>query len=160
MGKNTAEHRKTISPEHCEIPGCRWPYRIQRHRMTPGREGGKYVKGNVIELAPNAHWLADNGYIFRSILRRIVMSRPKDDNNVVDYPCNEEGSETHGRVPTENVGNVEVQESEMDRGAAREDYDHSCCPCQAIARETTLKDQNRRYDELLELDRRNSREQG
>lgn len=59
MGETSRRKRAALSPDFCEIPGCEWPHPIQRHRIKPGREGGKYRKGNVISLCPNHHWLAD-----------------------------------------------------------------------------------------------------
>lgn len=67
MGATSRQRRATLSPEHCEIPGCEWEHPIQRHRIKPGRDGGKYRKGNVISLCPNHHWLAD---------RELVPCRP------------------------------------------------------------------------------------
>jgi len=59
VGATSRQRRAALSPAHCEVPGCDWPHPIQRHRIEPGRDGGKYRKGNVISLCPNHHWLAD-----------------------------------------------------------------------------------------------------
>jgi len=76
MGEKARRKRAALSPQHCEYPGCKWPHPIQRHRIEPGRNGGKYRKGNVISLCPNHHWLADNDLISPEALLEIVALRP------------------------------------------------------------------------------------
>jgi predicted restriction endonuclease len=76
MGEKARRKRASLSPTHCEIPGCDWKHQIQRHRIEPGRNGGKYRKGNVISCCPNHHWLADNGIISPETLMEIVALRP------------------------------------------------------------------------------------
>jgi predicted restriction endonuclease len=59
VGQAAREKRAKLSPEFCEWPDCDWEHAIQRHRIEPGRNGGRYKNGNVISLCPNHHWLAD-----------------------------------------------------------------------------------------------------
>lgn len=67
--------REALTPSYCEIVGCGWPYKIQRHRITPGRDGGKYKLGNVIGLCPCHHWMADEGIFTAEYLQEIVNKR-------------------------------------------------------------------------------------
>jgi len=67
--------KTALTPVFCEIEGCSWEYKIQRHRIVPGRDGGKYSKGNVIALCPNHHFLADNGILGIRELFEIVEKR-------------------------------------------------------------------------------------
>jgi hypothetical protein len=71
--------RSALVPGHCEIPGCTWNYGVQKHRILPGRDGGKYVLGNVISLCPNHHYLADRDVISQDELYRIVVERIAQD---------------------------------------------------------------------------------
>lgn len=67
--------RDALTPSYCEFPGCDWPYKIQRHRIEPGRDGGKYRLGNVIGLCPNHHWMADEVLLPAEYLQEIVNER-------------------------------------------------------------------------------------
>lgn len=67
--------RESLTPSHCEIPGCEYTLFFQRHRIIAGRDGGKYVAGNVIALCPNHHKEADEGYIPPEVLFDIVRLR-------------------------------------------------------------------------------------
>lgn len=67
--------RDALTPPRCEIPGCDWLYNYQRHRIIPGRDGGKYKLGNVIGLCPNHHALADDGVLPAEYLLEIVRKR-------------------------------------------------------------------------------------
>ena len=40
---------------------CQWEGPCDRHRILMGKDGGKYVKGNVIILCPNCHRLLHQG---------------------------------------------------------------------------------------------------
>lgn len=42
---------------------CGWEGPCDKHRLIAGRDGGKYVKGNVVSLCPNCHRLAHRGSI-------------------------------------------------------------------------------------------------
>jgi predicted restriction endonuclease len=75
VGEAQRRKRAALSPDRCEIPGCEWEHPIQRHRIEPGREGGRYRKGNVISLCPNHHWLADNAVIPACHLIALVEER-------------------------------------------------------------------------------------
>lgn len=88
---------RSLTPEHCEIEGCDWEHKIQRHRITPGRDGGKYKTGNVIALCPNHHWLADNDILKAEDLHEIVRCRyengwPPVDEQSKDEPDAPEGA--------------------------------------------------------------------
>lgn len=65
----------SVSPDFCEWPACYWPFQIQRHRIHPGKDGGKYKLGNVISLCPSHHWMADHGFIDQQQLFEIVERR-------------------------------------------------------------------------------------
>ena len=70
--------KRELVPKHCEI--CGYVFKVTRHRIKPGSEGGKYVPGNVIGLCPNHHAEADAGAIGRVILFEIVQMRLKRQN--------------------------------------------------------------------------------
>lgn len=67
--------RDLLTPHHCEIPGCGYDKIFQRHRIVPGRDGGRYKLGNVIALCPNHHGEADRGWIAVESLLAIVYER-------------------------------------------------------------------------------------
>lgn len=79
------KRKQTVSPNYCEIPDCGWSIIVQRHRIKPGRDGGKYEMGNVISLCPNHHALADRGldeprdprWLNKTKLRAIIAPRIK-----------------------------------------------------------------------------------
>lgn len=48
---------------------------MTRHRIKPGKKGGKYLPGNVIGLCPNHHVEAEMGLIPQYKLFAIVQSR-------------------------------------------------------------------------------------
>lgn len=74
-GKNTREARRGLIPNYCEIPGCDFKALVTKHRIKPGRRGGKYVQGNVIGLCPNHHVLAEQGFYSQYELFQIVLKR-------------------------------------------------------------------------------------
>jgi dCMP deaminase len=57
----------------CELCGSR--ENVERHRIVPGREGGKYNRRNVIRLCREHHALADAGVFTRGAMRAIVEAR-------------------------------------------------------------------------------------
>jgi hypothetical protein len=59
--KNTRNYKKNLGPNRCEIPNCGFDRVVTKHRIKPGRRGGKYTLGNVIILCPNCHALAEEG---------------------------------------------------------------------------------------------------
>jgi len=67
--------KRALTPTACEMPGCGYDRIVQRHRILPGSEGGKYTSGNVIALCPNHHGEADRGWIERPHLLAIVQTR-------------------------------------------------------------------------------------
>jgi hypothetical protein len=73
--KNTRNYKKNLGPNHCEIPDCNFTEVITKHRIKPGRRGGKYVLGNVIMLCPNDHALAEIGKYSQYELFQIVQER-------------------------------------------------------------------------------------
>lgn len=109
--------RDALTPSYCEYPGCDWPYKIQRHRIMPGRDGGKYKLGNVIGLCPNHHWLADEGLLSAEYLAEIVYRRIEliGDTEIIDsetsagtggpeefgHRSSEEPAEGHGERPAD-----------------------------------------------------------
>lgn len=52
-------HRKHKAPTDTNEWGscvrCSWRGLLHRHRIVPGKDGGKYVQGNVLRLCPNCH---------------------------------------------------------------------------------------------------------
>jgi hypothetical protein len=73
--------RETLAPKFCEYPACSYRKIVQRHRIIPGRDGGKYVLGNVIALCPNHHGEADRGWIPVEFLLAIVRKRIEEDGS-------------------------------------------------------------------------------
>jgi len=60
---------------------------VTRHRIKPGRKGGKYVLGNVAGLCPNCHVLAEQGYytqyeLFKIVQLRIQQSKESPDGYI------------------------------------------------------------------------------
>ena len=72
---NTRNYKKSLIPNRCEIPGCDFTAFVTRHRIKPGRKGGKYIAGNVIGLCPNCHILAEQGVFSQYELFQIVQYR-------------------------------------------------------------------------------------
>jgi len=64
---------KCAQLKSCEI--CGYDKFTQRHRILPGKEGGKYRLSNVAYLCGNCHWEADRGWISRERLQAIVDAR-------------------------------------------------------------------------------------
>lgn len=75
--KNTRHTRNGLIPSYCEIPGCDFNSLITKHRIKPGRRGGKYIPGNVIGLCPNHHVEAEQGKFSQLKLFEIVHLRLK-----------------------------------------------------------------------------------
>jgi predicted restriction endonuclease len=73
--KNTRNYRNGLVPNYCEIKGCNFTDFITRHRIKPGRRGGKYVLGNVIALCPNHHAQAELNMFSQKELFEIVQER-------------------------------------------------------------------------------------
>jgi len=65
--------KEGLAVDYCEI--CGFDLFVQKHRIVPGREGGKYKLGNVISLCGNCHWFADRDVFSRSFLLTIVADR-------------------------------------------------------------------------------------
>ncbi|MBA7473854.1 hypothetical protein ES707_09199 [subsurface metagenome] len=40
---------------------CGWKGPCDRHRLKLGKDGGKYIKGNIVILCPNCHRLLHRG---------------------------------------------------------------------------------------------------
>jgi predicted restriction endonuclease len=79
---NTNRDKKNLVPNVCEIPGCKYNIVVTKHRIKPGRKGGKYVAGNVIGLCPNHHVEAELGLfsqyeLFEIVHRRLKQNRKK-----------------------------------------------------------------------------------
>lgn len=51
--------QKTINLTRCSI--CGWVGPCDKHRIKPGRDGGKYTKDNIVVVCPNCHRLLDRG---------------------------------------------------------------------------------------------------
>ena len=62
--------RLRSGPPKCTI--CGYDKYTEMHRIIPGREGGKYVGSNVIELCALHHKEADLGLISREELFEIL----------------------------------------------------------------------------------------
>jgi ssDNA-binding Zn-finger/Zn-ribbon topoisomerase 1 len=78
--KNTRNAKNSLVPNYCEIPDCEFTALITKHRIKPGRKGGKYIAGNVIGLCPNCHVLAEQGYFSQYELFQIVQKRLWEEN--------------------------------------------------------------------------------
>ena len=91
--------RDALTPSSCEIPGCEWTYNFQRHRIVPGRLGGKYKQGNVIALCPNHHSVADDDVIPAEYLLGIVSERIE--KNGIKIEQRTPGLEERGGNPSE-----------------------------------------------------------
>lgn len=110
--------KTALTPDFCEIEGCTWEYKIQRHRIVPGRDGGKYKAGNVIALCPNHHWLADNEYLQTEELLEIVRIRYE----AGWPPINEKPEDTpEGTASTEGRGGDPAEESASGDGISAPD---------------------------------------
>ena len=97
-----SKKKTALTPVFCEIEGCTWEYKIQRHRIIPGRDGGKYKAHNVIALCPNHHFLADNGILSTEELQEIVRLRYEN-----GWPPLVE-SDQEQQDTTERIAGVEV----------------------------------------------------
>lgn len=115
MGAESRKKRDLLSPPCCEVPGCDWPYKIQRHRIIPGREYGRYVVGNVISLCPSHHWMADHEYLSREELFEIVEDRLRKDGVSV--------TERYHPKPTETSGLLEEAGSSSAKASLPSDGD-------------------------------------
>ena len=73
MGFNTRNAKRNLIPSYCEV--CGWTKFVTKHRIKPGRRGGKYIQGNVIGLCPNCHILAEKGELSQYFLFDIVHNR-------------------------------------------------------------------------------------
>lgn len=76
--KNTRNYKKNLGPDYCEV--CGFTEVVTKHRIKPGRRGGKYVLGNVIILCPNDHALAEIGKYSQYELFQIVLERIRKNN--------------------------------------------------------------------------------
>lgn len=76
--RNKKKEKKELIPKQCEIPECGYEIFVTRHRIRPGKSGGKYIPLNVIGLCPNHHMEAELGLITKEILLDIVQQRYKD----------------------------------------------------------------------------------
>lgn len=71
------ETKKHLSPDYCEI--CGYDIYITRHRIRPGRKGGKYKLGNVISVCPNCHAECEKGLISPLVLFSIIYARIREE---------------------------------------------------------------------------------
>jgi hypothetical protein len=76
--RNKKQEKKGLIPSYCEIPGCGYTNFVTRHRIRPGKSGGKYIPGNVIGLCPNHHVEAEKALITKEVLLAIVYKRYQD----------------------------------------------------------------------------------
>lgn len=80
---NRRAYKRTLAPDYCEV--CSYSTFITKHRIKPGRRGGKYVPGNVIALCPNCHAEAELGILTQYELFRIVHARLRRENSNGHY---------------------------------------------------------------------------
>ena len=73
--RNKKKEKKELIPCYCEIYDCGYETTVTRHRIRPGKSGGKYVPGNVIGLCPNHHSEAELGLIPKEVMFAIVFER-------------------------------------------------------------------------------------
>lgn len=69
------QFKRDLIPPVCEIPDCGYEFFVTRHRIKRGKNGGKYIPGNVIGLCPNHHAEAEAGVIPQYVLFQIVHER-------------------------------------------------------------------------------------
>lgn len=72
--------KRDLVPHYCETCG----HTITpptKHRIKPGKNGGKYVPGNVIAQCLNCHGESDRGLIPDSVLFQVVFDRLKRDSS-------------------------------------------------------------------------------
>jgi hypothetical protein len=86
---NRRELKRNLVPDYCEIPNCGYKIHVTKHRIKPGRKGGKYIPGNVIGLCPNCHVEAELGLIpqyelFEIVQKRIQKSQKKRARKLID----------------------------------------------------------------------------
>lgn len=110
--------KDALSPPYCEFPGCEYTKFFQRHRILPGRDGGKYKLGNVISLCPNHHAEADAGLILAESLLAIVHERIEA-SGVITQDSNEGSSA--GTSDPEIVGDRASEESTEGDGVSPSD---------------------------------------
>lgn len=77
---NTARDKKHLVPPVCEIPECGYDIHVTKHRIKPGRKGGKYIAGNVIGLCPNHHVEAELNLFTQYELFEIVQQRLRSEH--------------------------------------------------------------------------------
>lgn len=51
--------RKSYNTNKCSV--CGWGGPCDKHRIKPGKDGGGYIRGNVIVVCPNCHRLSHRG---------------------------------------------------------------------------------------------------
>ena len=73
--RNKKQEKKELIPTYCEIPDCGYNIVVTRHRIRPGKSGGKYIPGNVIGLCPNHHAEAELNLLSKGQLLAIVYDR-------------------------------------------------------------------------------------
>jgi hypothetical protein len=76
--RNKKQEKKGLIPNYCEIPDCGYDIFVTRHRIRPGKSGGKYIPGNVIGLCPNHHAEAEANLLTKGSLFAIVQARLKN----------------------------------------------------------------------------------
>lgn len=69
------DNRKNLVFECCEV--CGYDKYVTRHRLRPGKKGGRYVPENVVGLCPNCHIEAEMNLISPLFLFKIVFERIK-----------------------------------------------------------------------------------
>lgn len=67
------KERLSSLPKFCEL--CGIDYALSKHRIMPGREGGKYVLSNVLVTCLNCHKLCEDEVYTREEQLRIVYKR-------------------------------------------------------------------------------------
>jgi len=61
--KKIAHLRRYFTFDSCMIEGCDYNKLYEVHRHIPGKEGGKYVIGNMFAICPNHHAEVTRGLI-------------------------------------------------------------------------------------------------
>jgi hypothetical protein len=73
IGKKIGFDTLDISNQPCAL--CGWNKSFcDRHRLKQGKDGGKYIKGNVVPLCPNCHRVEHN----KDLNVKVLAISPRD----------------------------------------------------------------------------------
>lgn len=76
--RNRRDAKRSFFITECEK--CGFDDFVTRHRIKPGRKGGKYTPDNVVILCPNCHILAELKKLPEKELYDIISNRKVGEN--------------------------------------------------------------------------------